>query len=220
VINDCCSTENDKSLLTVNDESNLFTSSSFQSLLLCSIIIHYLSDSSHLMNLNFLFSQCFWFEKSKKWKMSIIQFLSWISDEKILIEDFCWKTFNDDSLSQWQQSLSINNNNLLHYLLILSLQSFLMWNTWFRLSQCCRIVWWLVFMWCLEEIVCCMYRWRLNDDDLFSMNDDDSLSVNNNSFLSVNDDDLLSTNSSNLLHYLLILSLQSFLMWNTWFRLS
>jgi len=59
VINDCYSTENDKSLLTVNNESNLSTLFSFQSLLLCLIIIHCSSDSSYLMNLSFFFSQCF-----------------------------------------------------------------------------------------------------------------------------------------------------------------
>jgi hypothetical protein len=53
-------------------KSNLFTSFSSQSLLLHSIIIHCSSDNSHLMNLS-LFSQCFWFEKSKKWRMNIIQ---------------------------------------------------------------------------------------------------------------------------------------------------
>jgi len=104
IINDCCLTENDKSLLTMNDELNLFTSSSSQSLLLHSIIIHCSSNNSHLMNSSLLLSQCFWFEKSEKWRMSIIQLLSWISDERILIEDFCQKTFNDDSLSQWWQS--------------------------------------------------------------------------------------------------------------------
>jgi len=55
VINDCYLTENDKSLSTMNDESNLFTSSSSQLLLLHSITIHCSSNSSHLMNLS-LFS--------------------------------------------------------------------------------------------------------------------------------------------------------------------
>jgi hypothetical protein len=128
-------------------------------------------------------SQCFWFEKSKKWRMNIIQILSWISDEKILIEDLCQKTSNDDFLSQWWQ-LSVER--LLWWLslsewwwssLNKQQQSFHYFlNSFFtiftnvrcliiKLLQCCRIVWWLVFMWCSEEIVCCMYEWRLNDDD-------------------------------------------------------
>jgi len=49
-------------------------------------------------------------------------------------------------------------------------------------------------MWCLEEIVCYMYKWKLNDDDLLSMNNDDSFSVNDNNSLSINDDNLLSAN--------------------------
>jgi len=71
-------------------------------------------------------------------------------------------------------------------------------------------------MWYLEEIVCCMYRWRLNDDDLFLMNNDNSFSVNNDNSLSVNDDNLFLANNSDLFHYLLIFSLQSSLMWDAW----
>ena len=99
VINDCHSTENDKSLLIVNDKSNLFTLFLFQSFLLHSIIIHYLSDNLHLINLSFFLNQCFWFERNKKWRMNIIQLLSWIFNKKIFIEDFCQKTFNDDFLN-------------------------------------------------------------------------------------------------------------------------
>jgi len=74
-----------------------------------------------------------------------------------------------------------------------------------------------VFMWCLEEIVCCMYKWKLNDDNLFSVNDDnffsindddsflinddDSFSVNDDDSFSVNNDDFLSINNNNSLHY-------------------
>ena len=109
-----------------------------------------------------------------------------------LINNSDFFSINDNNL------LSTNNNNFLHYLLILSSQSSLMWSAWFKLSQCCRIVWQLVFMWCLEEIVCCIYRWRLNDDDFFSVNNDDLLSVNNDNSFSMNNEDFFSINNSDL----------------------
>jgi len=59
VINDYCLTENDKLLLTINDELNLFTSFLSQSLFHHSIIIHCSSNNSHLMNLSFFLNQYF-----------------------------------------------------------------------------------------------------------------------------------------------------------------